>query len=98
MEIVEMNMCLSKFFTTARRKDGSYYKKSSLMSIRAALDRHLRSPPPLTTPAHHPITKSFQFAKMTLKMSDLVYLLFFASKKRFNALQNVIVTNKLAIC
>ena len=45
MEIVEMNMCLSKFYTTARRKDGSYYKKSSLMSIRAALDRHLRSPP-----------------------------------------------------
>ena len=45
MEIVEMNMCLSKFYTTARRKDCSYYKKSSLMSIRAALDRHLRSPP-----------------------------------------------------
>ena len=34
MEIVEMNMCLSKFYTTARRKDGSYYKKSSLMSKR----------------------------------------------------------------
>ena len=45
MEIVEMNMCLSKFYTTARRKDGSYYKKSSLMSIRAALDWYLRSPP-----------------------------------------------------
>ena len=45
MEIVEINMCLSKFYTTVRRKDGSYYKKSSLMSIRAALDRHLRSPP-----------------------------------------------------
>ena len=45
MEIVEMNMCLSKFYTTARRKDGSYYKKSSLMSIRAALDRHLHLPP-----------------------------------------------------
>ena len=36
---------LSKFYTTARRKDGSYYKKSSLMSIRTALDRRLRSPP-----------------------------------------------------
>ena len=46
METVEMNMCLSKFYTTARRNDGSYYKKSSLMSIRAALDRHLQSPPP----------------------------------------------------
>ena len=45
METVEMNMCLSKFYTTARRNDGSYYKKSSLMSIRAALDRHLKSPP-----------------------------------------------------
>ena len=45
MGIVEMNMCLSKFYTAAGRKDGSYYKKSSLMSIRAALDRHLRSPP-----------------------------------------------------
>ena len=30
-------------------------------------------------------------------MSDLVYLLFFASKKRFNALQNVVVTNKLGL-
>ena len=45
MEIVEMNICLSIFYTIASRKDGSYYKKSSLMSIRAALDRHLRSPP-----------------------------------------------------
>ena len=45
MEIVEMNTCLSTFYTTARRKHSSYYKKSSPKSIRAASDRHLRSPP-----------------------------------------------------
>ena len=45
MEIDEMNQCLSKFYTSARKTDGSYYKKSSLMSLRAALDRYLRSPP-----------------------------------------------------
>ena len=45
MEIPEMNKCLSKFYVSARKKDGSNYKKTSLMSIRAALDRHLRSEP-----------------------------------------------------
>ncbi len=45
MEISEMNQCLSKFYTSARKKDRCYYKKSTLMSLRAALDRHLRSPP-----------------------------------------------------
>ena len=45
MEVEEMNNCLSKFYLSARRKDGSYYKKTSLLSIRAALDRYLRSPP-----------------------------------------------------
>ena len=40
-----MNQCLSKFYTSARKTNGSYYKKSSLMSLRAALDRYLRSPP-----------------------------------------------------
>ena len=40
-----MNKCLSKFYVSARKKDGSHYKKASLMSIRAALDRHLRSAP-----------------------------------------------------
>ena len=44
MEVEEMNNCLLKFYLSARRKDGSYYKKTSL-SIRAALDRYLRSPP-----------------------------------------------------
>lgn len=45
MEIKEMNNCLSKFYLSARRQDGSHYKKTSLLSIRAALDRYLRSPP-----------------------------------------------------
>ena len=45
MEVEEMNNCLSKFYLSSRRQDGSYYKKTSLLSIRAALDRHLRSPP-----------------------------------------------------
>ena len=40
-----MNKCLSKFYVSVRRKDGSFYKKTSLLSIRAALDRHLKSPP-----------------------------------------------------
>jgi hypothetical protein len=40
-----MNQCLSKFYTSAREIDGCYYKKSTLMSLRAALDRHLLSPP-----------------------------------------------------
>ena len=45
MEIPEMSKCLSKFYVSTRKKDGSNYKKTSLMSIRAALDRHLRSEP-----------------------------------------------------
>lgn len=30
---------------SVRRKDGKYYKRNSLLSVRAALDRHLKSPP-----------------------------------------------------
>ena len=44
MDIQEMNDCLSKFFLSARKQDGSHYKKTSLLSIRAAIDRYLRSP------------------------------------------------------
>jgi len=40
-----MNKCLSNFYLSARKQDGSHYKKTSLLSIRAALDRYLRSPP-----------------------------------------------------
>ena len=39
MEMTEMNNCLSKFYLSARKQDGSHYKKTSLLSIRAALDR-----------------------------------------------------------
>ena len=45
MEIHVMNNCLSKFYLSARKQDGSHYKKISLLSIRSALDRYLRSPP-----------------------------------------------------
>ena len=45
MEVTEMNNCLSKFYLSARKQDGSHCKKTSLLSIRAALDRYLRSPP-----------------------------------------------------
>ena len=39
-----MNNCLAKFYLSARKQVGSHYKKTSLLSIRAALDRYLRSP------------------------------------------------------
>ena len=35
---------LKSFYTSARKQDGSYYKTSSMKSIRAAIDRFLRSP------------------------------------------------------
>lgn len=45
MDITGLNKCLSKFYVSVRKSDGNYYKKASLLSIRAALDRHLKSPP-----------------------------------------------------
>ena len=33
-----------KLYVSVRRKDGSYQKRNSLLSLRAALDRHLKSP------------------------------------------------------
>ena len=41
----ELNACLKCFYTSARKKDGTYYKSSSTKSIRAAIDRSLRFPP-----------------------------------------------------
>lgn len=41
----ELNDCLKTFYISARKQDGSYYKTSSMKSIRAAIDRFLRSPP-----------------------------------------------------
>ena len=43
MEVDELNKCLAKFYVSVRKTDGSYYKKTSLLSIRAALDRHLKA-------------------------------------------------------
>ena len=31
----EMNKCLSKFYASVRRKDGTFYKRNSLLSVRA---------------------------------------------------------------
>ena len=44
MEVDELNKCLPKFYVSVRKTDGSHYKKTSLLSIRAALDRHLKAP------------------------------------------------------
>ena len=41
----QLNKCLQKFYLSARRRDGTFYNKKSLTTIRAALDQHLRSPP-----------------------------------------------------
>ena len=45
MDMEELNACLTSFYTSARKQDGSFYKKTSFKSIRAAIDRFLRSPP-----------------------------------------------------
>ena len=45
MSPIQLNKCLQKFYLSARKRDGSYYNKKSLIAIRAALDRHLQSPP-----------------------------------------------------
>ena len=45
MEVTEMNNCFTKLYLSGRKQDGRHYKKTSPLSIRAALDRYLRSPP-----------------------------------------------------
>ena len=45
MEVNGMNKCFSKFYVSARRKDGSFYKKTSLLSVQGALDHLLKSRP-----------------------------------------------------
>ena len=44
-EVDELNKCLANIYVSVRKTDGCYYKKTSLLSIRAALDRHLKAPP-----------------------------------------------------
>ena len=41
----KMNKCLSKFYLSIRKNGGGFYKKTTYLSIRAALDRHLKSAP-----------------------------------------------------
>ena len=43
MEVNEMNKYLSKFYVSVRRKDETFYKRNSLLSVRAVLDRHVIS-------------------------------------------------------
>ena len=40
-----LNKCLRKFYMSTRKKDGGYYNKATLTSIRAAIDRHLCNEP-----------------------------------------------------
>ena len=37
MEVNELNKCLSKLYVSVRRKDGTFYKRNSLLSVRAKL-------------------------------------------------------------
>ena len=45
MNKAEMNKCLRKFYLSARKHDGGFYSKASLVSIRSAIDRFLRDEP-----------------------------------------------------
>ena len=44
MEVDELNKFLAKFYVSVRKTDDSYYKKTSLWSVRVAFDRHLKAP------------------------------------------------------
>ena len=44
MGVDELIKCLAKFYVSVRKTDRSYYKKTSLLSIRATLDRHRKAP------------------------------------------------------
>ena len=43
MEVDELNKRLAKLYVSVRKTDGGYYNKPSLLSIRAALDRHVKA-------------------------------------------------------
>ena len=42
MGMEELNSCLKDFYVSCRKKDSGYYKKTSIMAMRAAIDRFLR--------------------------------------------------------
>ena len=65
MKPEELNKCLQKFYVAARKKDGNYYNRKSLTAIRAAIDRHLRSPP-LSKPFSIVADTQFKEANKTL--------------------------------
>ena len=44
MVVDELNKFLAKFYVSMRKTDGSNYKKTNLLSVTAALDRHLNAP------------------------------------------------------
>ena len=48
----ELNKCLQKFYLCARKQDGMYYNKKSLMAIRAAIDCYLLKVPADTNTAN----------------------------------------------
>ena len=41
----ELNQCLKLFYTSARQRDGSFYKKTTLKCLRAAIERFLQNSP-----------------------------------------------------
>ena len=41
MSKAELNSCLKQFYMSARQKDGSYYKKTTMKAIRAAIARFI---------------------------------------------------------
>ena len=45
MNMEEFNACLKSFYTSATKQDGSFYKKTSLKSVRDAIDRFLCTSP-----------------------------------------------------
>ena len=79
----ELNDCLKSFYTSARKEDGSYYKTSSMKSIRAAIDRFLRSPPhckqfsiigdPTFTEANQVLDAFVKDLRKTGKIADVVH-------------------------
>ena len=81
--IERLNVCLKCFCTSARKKDDTYYKSSTTKSIRAAIDRFLRSPPhnkpfsiisyPALTEANKVLNAFVKDLKKTGKIAGVVH-------------------------
>ena len=79
----ELNTCLKVFYTSARQVDGTYYKKNTMKSIRAAVDRFLRTPPnnkpfsiigdPVFTEANSVLDAFVKELRKTGKIAGLVH-------------------------